>query len=560
MVLVFVGLGVLAMVSIVGWSSTNSTLNFRSNQYHRTTAAAEAAMEKVLSRILDDYKNANEPTVLANLGTYATLVPTSTEDTDWANFVFSDAQGNTNRTYVQRTVAPSFVDLDSAYAGLKGFASTYRIVSNAREATSRFTITGAVQQDLQLASVPIFQFAVFYNGDMELNGASTLHIRGRVHGNSHLYTGSSANQYFYEDVTVSGAVIHGPRYGYTTNGTVDYAEGYHTNVATMTLPIGTNNTSDAVREVIQLPPDGESTTSAMGRERYYNKAEMLILVSNATVTVGLKDPLDTTYTTVPWTMCSNFISTNVTFRDQRENKDMVTTQIDVAKFSSWAATNSTVGDVLGSGNVPNVLFVADNRTVTSSKLNAVRLINGQTLPNRGLTVATPNPLYTIGHYNQPTSSHLGTTNTSNTRPASLVCDAYTLLSGSFADTASTNSYTTRVAQNTTVVAAVLTGNVPSAANYSGGINNLPRLLEHWNSSPQKTFTLNGSLVCLFTSARATSPFQLPGAYYSAPSRNINFDMNFTQEAGLPPGTPCLRVLQRGRWTTPPPNTTTYAGL
>ena len=93
--------------------------------------------------------------------------------------------------------------------------------------------------------------------------------------------------------------------------------------------------------------------------------------------------------------------------------------------------------------------------------------------------------------------------------------------------------------------------------YSGGVNNLPRLLEAWSG---RTFTLNGSLVCLYNSAKATNIFQSPGVYYSAPTRNINFDQNLTDSTKLPPGTPRLRVIVRGKWTTPPPNTTTYTGI
>ena len=188
----------------------------------------------------------------------------------------------------------------------------------------------------------------------------------------------------------------------------------------------------------------------------------------------------------------------------------------------------------------------------------VRLVNGRTLPSRGLSVATPNPLYTKGHYNQPSDAagYLGGTNTSNTKPASLVSDAYTLLSASFADSASAGSYSTRVAADTTVVAAIVTGNVLSGTTYSGGANNLPRLLEAWSGH---TYTLNGSLVCLFNSAMATAPFQNPGVYYSAPTRNINFDPNFLDSTRLPPGTPAVKALVRGKWVEPPINSVTYAG-
>jgi hypothetical protein len=71
--------------------------------------------------------------------------------------------------------------------------------------------------------------------------------------------------------------------------------------------------------------------------------------------------------------------------------------------------------------------------------------------------------------------------------------------------------------------------------------------------------LNGSLVCLYNSAKATNVFQSPGVYYSAPTRNINFDPNFLDATKLPPGTPALRALVRAKWVNPPANTVTYAG-
>jgi hypothetical protein len=328
-------------------------------------------------------------------------------------------------------------------------------------------------------------------------------------------------------------------------------------VSALTLPIGTNNTSAAVHKIVERPPTGELPDSLMGRQRYYNKAELLILVSNSTVTVGIKNPFEATINDIPFDQ-TTFIATNKTFTDQREGKVIVTTEIDIGKLITWAATNTTVVSELGAGNPPNLIYVSDERDTTSSQLTGVRLVNAQTLPSRGLTVATPNPIYTLGHFNQPNSSYLGTTNTSNTKPASLVSDAYTLLSSTFSDAASSGSYTSRDAVNTTVNAAIIAGNVLSSPSYySGGINNLARLLEDWSG---RRYTMNGSLVCLYQSFEATAPFQLPGVYYSAPTRDINFDLNFLDPGKLPPGTPELRTLVRGRWLLPPPGVTNYAGL
>ncbi len=64
--------------------------------------------------------------------------------------------------------------------------------------------------------------------------------------------------------------------------------------------------------------------------------------------------------------------------------------------------------------------------------------------------------------------------------------------------------TKRVASATQVNAAIMTGNVQSTnlttgEGYSGGLENFPRLLENWSG---KTFTYQGSLVCLWQSQRA----------------------------------------------------------
>lgn len=394
----------------------------------------------------------------------------------------------------------------------------------------------------QTNAVPyLFQFAIFYDGDLELNGAATMHVRGRVHGNSAMFTGSASSQYFYDDVSVADGITNGSRYGASTNfGTIWYYAGKLEGTPRLTLPLGMNTGPNAAREILQMPPPDEPIDSPLGRQRYYNKAEFVILVSSNQVQVGVKWPFATDIAYIDWRAATNFISTNKVFTDQREvSKTVLTTELDIGRFISWAATNDTVFQILGAGRTPNAIYVKDSRPSSSTKFPAVRLVNAQVLPERGLTLATPNPLYTKGHFNQPNAAHLGTTNTSQTKPASLVCDAYTLLSGAFNDALSGTTYTARVASNTTVVASIVAGNVPSAATYSGGANNLVRLLESWSA---KTYTLNGSLVCLFTSAVATNLFYSPGLYYSAPTRNINFDQNLLDVFRLPPGTPALQVV------------------
>src|SRR5207245_667413 len=113
----------------------------------------------------------------------------------------------------------------------------------------------------------------------------------------------------------------------------------------------------------------------------------------------------------------------------------------------------------------------------------------------------------------------------------------------------------RGAVDTTVNAAVLTGIVystdASSNHFSGGVMNLPRLLEDWGNGTDK-LTLNTSIVNLFNSVQATNWFMNPGVYYYAPTRQFSFDNNFTNSVKLPPGTPTLPMVVRAKWRVPPP--------
>lgn len=564
MVLLFAGISMMALGGALSWTSSNALQTERNNRYFTLSAAAEAATEKVLAQVTSDYKNGGESAVYANLQNYRGLVPTTAESSHWAGFEFNNAQGASGQTFVARLTTEAYVDLNSQYQGLRGWASTYRILSNTREVKSPYNVVAAVDQDIQVASIPVFQFAIFYGLDLEMNTMTTMTVIGRVHCNGNIYTYPSATLTFGSDVTSVGKIFKTRKPGdpaYSSappSGAIIYQGQKDTGVAAMNLPIGTNNSPDSIRQVIEIPPGTEPINSAMGKQRYYNKAELLILVTNNAVTVAAKVPFSPTQIPIPWPQVTNFVSTNLVFTDQREGKTVHVTQIDVSKIESWSLTNLSVQTALGSSMPVNLIYVADNRSTTSSQLDAVRLISGQTLPSRGLTVATPNPLYVKGHYNQPSSGFLGTTNTSTAKPASLVSDALTILSSSWNDAASSGSYSSRNAANTTVNAAILTGIVEttnSPSIYSGGVHNLGRFLENWNGD---IFTCNGSMVVLFPSAKATAPFQQPGAYYYPPARNFSFDLNYLDITKQPPGTPELRAIIRSAWSLPPPNTTDFA--
>jgi hypothetical protein len=564
LVLCFSAVSLTIVVSAMNWMGTNAQLNERSNQYHITLAAAEAATEAVVTKLRTDYKNQGDAQVTANLSSYADTVPTSSENSFWSGFTFSDATGSSNRTYAQRTSMTVYTNLNSQYAGLKGFLTNYRIISNARKTGTRYNITAAVHQDVQTASIPIFQFAVFYNTDLELHPVDAMEFRGPIHSNGSIYMHNFDTLTFWNDISAVGTMARtwhplDDRYtpGDVSTEQVNFWGLKVTNASALSLPIGTNGAAGVRSAILDRPVAGESINSPVGQQRYYNKAELVIMRNGSgTYTISLKQPYSSTSIPILKVLTTSWL-TEAQFYDQREGKTMKAIQIDVGKLSSWSLTNLSVIGLLGAAKPISVVYVGDTKTTTSSEKNAVRLVNGQTLPSRGLTVATPSPLYVKGHYNQPTAAHLGTTNTSNTKPASLVSDALTILSSAWDDTKGNLSYTARDAVNTTINAGIITGIVATTNSpnlYSGGAHNLGRYLEDWTG---KTITYNSSMVAMYESVYARGPFETTGSYYGAPIREHYFDQNFTDPNKLPPGTPSLRVLIRGNWLVAPPNTTNY---
>ena len=228
-----------------------------------------------------------------------------------------------------------------------------------------------------------------------------------------------------------------------------YNDNLVTGVNPLNLPLqGGANPHD----IIELPPGG---TDPIPNERLYNKAGLRIKVTNSGVTVEDSSGNPVSGITIG-SDTSKIISTNSTLFNYRENKTVTITELRINRL-------------IAAGKMPanGVIYVADTRTAPQQ--TAVRLVNGATLPSQGLTVASQNPVYIQGNYN---STH--------DYPAAVYGDAINILSGSWNDANSGRQLSSRVAHNTTVNAALFTGIVQtSGANYSGGVENLLRLLEGW---------------------------------------------------------------------------------
>ena len=559
LVLCFLGISALMLGGILNWCSQLGTQVERNNRYNRTLAAAEAATEKVLSRISKDFQGGGEAIVYDNLGQYRTMVPSSAEDGYWSGYQFSTPEGAAGQVFVNRLNEAQQTLLDSQYAGLYGLAAQYEVAARACDVSGVVDVAAAVKQTVQVATIPVFQFAIFYSVDLEIHPGANMNITGRVHSNSKLYTTPNSGvtcTYKSHATSADKILIYGKKDGdlrsLNPHGTAVFQAEMDEYVSTLNLPVGTSNSPDDVYRILEIPPFGESPASPLGQQRYYNKADVIIRVTDAGVVATSGNYIDGCATVLAPSIVSNFVSTTKTFYNGREQITVRVTDINVAAFKAWAEAANPIRTLLGE-RAPNSIFVDDLRTPVSGTQPGVRLYNGAELPERGLTVATPEPIYVQGHYNAP-SSIRGTLNTTGTKPASLVGDAITVLSSSWLDSQNGGSAPGyRPAVNTTVNAAFLAGIKETAPHdnytkegYSGGVENFPRFLENWSG---KTFTYNGSMVVLFFSKIATGWWAGTGSYYSPPKRNWAFDVNFLDARKLPPGTPCVRSMIRGQWTT-----------
>ena len=428
------------------------------------------------------------------------------------------------------------------YAGLNSNSTPYTVTVQA-SGTDPDSGTIRLAQSLEDQLVPLFQFGVLYNDDLEIFPGPRMNFNGRIHSNGDLYIGGRAT--FASRVTSAGnifrcrkdnpsncdsAQIRTPSgdlldltYDHTDPDWVSRAysdwggfvqDSAH-GVGQLNIPVGTSNPADLIKRGDTIDPTVSSESQALKDSRLYWKADLRILEDGAgNFNAYNKAGADVTASLAPGAF------TSASFYDYRENKTVTALEINCNNLGASVPANG-------------ILYVSRFQD-TSGGLEGVRLTNCSTLPPGGLTVASDNPIYVRGHYNIFTK-----------KGAAIMGDAVTFLSNSWSDGhGASTSLDSREATETTVNAAVVTGNTTtSVRNYNGGLENLPRFLEKWSGV---TFTYTGSLINLWRSQQATGAWRTR-AVYAPPKRDWNYDTDFDDPRNLPPGTPRVRTLARAQW-------------
>lgn len=522
-----VGLIMLVLVAFLGMTAlrtSDTDKDITANQVHRTQSfyLSEAGAERAAAEIIRSFQR---------FGRAPDPLPSGAFDygTGYSSFTTID-------------MGPAAVEnlTTGAYAGLYGLVKSFEVNSVGRLSSDPQQVE--ISLVVQDALVPIFQFAVFYEQDMEFHPGADMTISGRMHSNANMYLGAGADLNIDSYVTAAGDLMadrkagSGETYGggqvnvkdkdgnyvgmkvgsdwldsrdsnwvnESLNRWDGRVEDHSHGITDLNLPVVTDGPATAL-----IDPDAGGSNP----DSFENKADLKIVNGQAMYNNS------GTWTNVTASLTAAGALTTSTFYNPREGKTVTATQIDVAKLGAT------------SYYPPNGIVYASRSTVSGTE-QAVRLVNGATLP-AALTVASPNPVYTKGDYN-----------TVSKKPAAVLSDAYTILSNSWDDSKSTQALGNRTASDTKVNVAFLTGNTTTGGGkYNGGLENLPRLLEKWSG---KKLTLRGSFVDLWQSRQATGAWSY-GSYYEAPTRDWGFDTDFLDPNKLPPGTPQVNVAQKNSW-------------
>jgi hypothetical protein len=444
------------LAGVMSWTNENAAVTARNSEYFATAYAAEAATEKVLSSMSQQYQDYGFSVINQNMSSYVSTIPTTSDGSYWANYSFSG--GSTpNQTIVTNTATSSTIILGAPYAGLTFVANTYEIIANAKNTTTMYQITSTVGQQIYLGTIPMFQFAIFYQNDLEMAPGAAMTVSGPVHGNGNIYLDPQDGLTFSNTISASGQV-------YTNQSPLDPTSRVYSwvdfdsfdlsGVDPLNLPVGTNtaggitNLAQNVYGILQPPQAGQGPTTLIGSNLLYNSADLIILLSNNSITVTSGAGVNSQATIISNNQWAGWLSTNGSFYDQRDDLTVNQTVINVSNLVTWSATNTVLSPLLSSlrgsaaDNVQSI-YVADFRSTS----NAVITTNVATGTNIDTNTVTTTSFPSTGTYAPPVTTNT-TSTTSGTKP--------------------TTNYVGSITTNTTVVTS---SNSPAANTYLGSVTN-----------------------------------------------------------------------------------------
>lgn len=259
-----------------------------------------------------------------------------------------------------------------------------------------------VDAEIRLYQVPIFQFGVFYEGDLEINPGLTMLVGGPVHTNGNAYFRAQEGLWFQGPVTVAGTLYH-----WTKLGKIAYALAPDTS-AVFEPSLGTSIA--AMHPGTQPPEVGGVRNVAHGVEKLFLPLDdaspgRLVAPRDSGDPLALAKQQFDRKIPCPGGHCPpnrwvagkdarpSWIKGPRVFFDRREERWVKVWDFDV--------------DEAGKKSKDSIFYLADTTWTASDRgakrsflLNAFRLVNGKHLA-RNMSIASANPVYILGDFNVP---------------------------------------------------------------------------------------------------------------------------------------------------------------
>jgi hypothetical protein len=557
LVVVLIVLVAVSGIALAAFRSTEAEVRIAANQYISTQAgyAAEAGAEKLMADLYEAMADGLlAPGEVAGVGGSPPNIP---------HYKYTDYGATMDASGVLRSVT------QGPLAGLKSISNDVRIRSSVEGPRNA---RATVELQVLAQAIPIFQFGVFYEHDLENCPGPDMDIGGRVHANGDLYLDGIGRQRYWDMVTSAGDFHLHPKAsaGCSSDGVNNFVQKNDLSWTEMisdthsfggddipgTLPTAAQDkafddhskanwdhrvqTRASGMERLELPiPEGVdpyaliepctgTETKSLAGAKYACNAGLTVRLQG-----GMLEVVDGSGAAKTLQDVNSIRFLPNAFYDDREqssntgdaatgnksnsNRDVIDIRVDLLSAAAGEYGGGIIyvtadSALAGGGYAP-----------AHERQYVVRVSGGSSL-QAPLSVATNLPLYVRGDYN---------TAPGGWQPAS--CDA-----------TSGEGKTENPPSDVRVEAALLSGHSPTpffgSPNGGGWLNNYPRFLENWSG---RTVTLRGSFVSLWFARLATGPFECCN-YYVPPVRDWRFDPRLLSIANLPPGTPVVgQVIKLG---------------
>jgi len=442
------------------------------------------------------------------------------------------------------------IDTDQTITDTYGIATVtrhYKLRATANH-ISYTDISVTINQILARKKTYTFQHAVFYVDDLEMLPGPDMTLSGKVHSNSDIYIGThntftidtdylfSAGDIFNRrkdssssmdgdvNIKIAGsspsayALIKGP-------GDINPLDSDRADWVTESQNRWNGTVKSSDHGIVSLAAPSVASIQTDGY--YANQANVkiengMVMQGGSALVEGIDIPNGT-------------ITTTTTFYSNRENKWIRMTEVDIRKLAGYDSGDPDGSPSFGNYLSDNGLIYASRNDAGSGEQAGIRLGNASKIERAGgLTLVSDLPVYIQGDYNNV-----------DKKPAAIFCDAVNILSNDWDDVNSNLHLNNRIAANTQINLAFISGiDTTTSGNYNGGLENYPRFHEKWSG---KTLSIRGSFVQLWETQIAQGGWLYGNPQYTAPLRDWDYDTDFNDVSKLPPFTPFAVELESKVW-------------